>query len=1301
MKLRNRRMLSLLLAIVMVLTMMPFYPLEVRATATPTLDLGTPVRLSTTTYQLSNAVFGGSGVVDAGGGYFTVAVSNGSIAVVTPPGGIAEMTDGVKIGTIKTDQSTLTNRVFNFSSTNTYEDIQTVIRNLTFTQVSETPTVTVNVTPGTPLADGKTSVRTYKGRHFVYVATQSTMTFYDAVTTATNKNGHLVEPAANNPGEMLAIASMFKEFKSPFTAKPGWNFISFIGATKTYKPNWNISTGTTVRYVSTGYQTGLDSTTLPTKYMENGPYDHLTLLLNDGNTDIGYLGVSNVHGSGTYRDPGVIVEYNPGVISNIITATKVVPSVSGGGGIKSVTTAVYKSVTVSVFNGSSTITATPLNASTVMTVTYANGDPVTGLRAFDQNGNEITAGVNGWYPSNGSPIVFLPLLPGGTYKVAATSTFDAGAVTPRTTTETQSITLPIVGNNVAVGKDSGHPGQTTITVNPSSTLVKYAIADENGNVVSGWKTGTGSDLTFNNLNPGTRYQIVAIPAGTTDPLPTTGVSGTPVTTPVGPVAPVDAKNILRMPTSTAGSDLIQINNTAPAIQYALVDKSTGQYVDVHGNLSTEPVWISGNGSTLTFQPVDAAKTYQVLAQPIPAAGETSPMPTSGTDVLPYRTTKLSGGMMYEDTTYPTQAIITVAGVTGNVSQYTGKYVVNGVPVGVYPASVTIANPDKASLNATFTAIATLDDQGNVTFGLFTPTPGTPAGMSLTSDAKGTIIVHPSTAVSQVASDMVAAINTNTLDALKAAHDEFTALTPEEQLQISRTTVENISNAILKLLQASLKTSSAVSGVVDPSTTKNQLDNQMGMLLTSQDIAKVLNGQSLNVTLNLNATDVSTSTTQSVYDDKGLISTLIAPSASGIGSIYDINITKKVDVVDSSGAVTDAGTLQPVRVVPEPIKITLPVPTNLLGYKYFAIVRVHNGRAEFIPCSVNGTTVTFSSTKFSTYALVYSNQMIFADNLPGTGPSLPSTNDGGGGGFVGSTVTIDNGTGGKVTVDNNSATAGTKVTITVTPDAGYLLDKLTITDDKGNVINYTDNGNGTYTYIQPNGTVKIKAVFKVLDKAPALATDTGVFKLLNTKDHFAYLSGYEDGTFRSDTQVTRAEVAQMFYNLLKNQDINTSGMHFADVPGNAWYAKAVNTLASLGIINGYEDGTFAPNKAITRAEFTIIAVSFSNNTAGNKSFTDVSKTHWAYSSIATSAEYGWVNGYPDGTFEPDKTITRAESAAIVNRMLNRQPDKKAIDASTSIKVFKDLSSGYWAYYDIMETTNAHQYKKSNGMEIWVP
>ncbi|WP_405154552.1 S-layer homology domain-containing protein [Paenibacillus sp. FSL K6-0108] len=318
MKLKNRRMLSALLAIVMVLTMLPFYPSEVKAAATPTLDLGDPISVTETTYQLSNATFGSTGVVNAAGGYFTVEVNNGSIAVVTPPSGITELTNGITISGIVTDQSTPTSRVFNFSSSNTYEDIQDVIQNMTFTQVpGQTQRVTVNVTPGVPLADGKTSVRTYNGRHFAYVQRLSTMTFKDAVTIATNNNGHLVEPAPANPGEMFAIASMFKEFKNPFSGN--WNFLSFIGATKTYTPNWDTSIGTVTRYVSTGWQTGLESTT---NYVSNGDYDHLTLLLDTSNNKVGYLAVNNTHGgSSAWKDPGVIVEYNSGVITNI-TATK-------------------------------------------------------------------------------------------------------------------------------------------------------------------------------------------------------------------------------------------------------------------------------------------------------------------------------------------------------------------------------------------------------------------------------------------------------------------------------------------------------------------------------------------------------------------------------------------------------------------------------------------------------------------------------------------------------------------------------------------------------------------------------------------------------------------------------------------------------------------------------------------------------------------------------------------------------------------------------------------------------------------
>ncbi|KQO10669.1 S-layer homology domain-containing protein [Paenibacillus sp. Leaf72] len=592
MKLKNRSMLSFLMAIVMVLTTMPFYPLEARAADTPTFDLGTPVRLSESTYQLSNATFGG---LDEESGYFTVTVNNGTITVGTLSSGITELTNGINISGVITDESTPTNRVFNFSSGTTNEEIQAIIRNLTFTQNSgQTQSVTVNVAPGAPLNDGKTSVRTYNGRHFVYVARQNTMGFKDAVDIATNNHGHLVEPTADNPGEMFAIASMFKEFKSqsPWAGDGGiWHFLSFIGATKTQGPNWDTSVYSETRYVTNpNQQTGLEATLLP-----NGIPTHLTLMLDKDDTKIGYLPVNNTHGvTSQYKDPGVIVEYDSGVI-NVITATKDVASFSSG--IKSVTSAVY-----SVYNGSGTIIGTPLDVSTVMSVTDLDGNPVTGYKAYDQNGNEIMADSHGWYPSNGNPIVFQPLMPGGTYKVAASTTFNASTTTPGTVTETQSITLPTVNDNVAVGKDSVNPGKTTITVNPSSTLVKYAIADAQGNVVSDWKTGTGSDLTFYNLDPGTTYQIVTVPEDMIGEPPTTDLSGTRVTTPeysvmggtvsirgtaqIGQTLTADLSGINYTPDTTEDATMYQWYRDGVAIpgaesaSYALTEDDIGKAITV-------------------------------------------------------------------------------------------------------------------------------------------------------------------------------------------------------------------------------------------------------------------------------------------------------------------------------------------------------------------------------------------------------------------------------------------------------------------------------------------------------------------------------------------------------------------------------------------------------------------------------------------------------------------------------------------------------------------------------------------------
>lgn len=212
--------------------------------------------------------------------------------------------------------------------------------------------------------------------------------------------------------------------------------------------------------------------------------------------------------------------------------------------------------------------------------------------------------------------------------------------------------------------------------------------------------------------------------------------------------------------------------------------------------------------------------------------------------------------------------------------------------------------------------------------------------------------------------------------------------------------------------------------------------------------------------------------------------------------------------------------------------------------------------------------------------------------------------------------------------------------------------------------------------------------------------TGTSDLLNTEDHMAYLSGYDTGLFGPDNNMTRAEVAQMFYRLLleKNVPITVS---FTDVDADAWYSDAVSTLASMGIVAGVGDNQFDPERSITRAEFTAIAMRFADlDVNGNNIFSDVSANDWYYNQVVGSVKYGWITGYSDGTFRPNNMITRAEVTTIVNRMLGRAADKQYVDSHVDqLCVFPDVLSGHWAYYEIMEATNPHDYTQASGMEDW--
>ena len=306
--------------------------------------------------------------------------------------------------------------------------------------------------------------------------------------------------------------------------------------------------------------------------------------------------------------------------------------------------------------------------------------------------------------------------------------------------------------------------------------------------------------------------------------------------------------------------------------------------------------------------------------------------------------------------------------------------------------------------------------------------------------------------------------------------------------------------------------------------------------------------------------------------------------------------------------------------------------------------------------------------------------------------------GGGGGGSSSTkkyiITVTCGEGGEITPDGGSdneveVRKGNDQTFRISADNGYRIsDVLVDGESVGNV--------DKYTFEDVDEDHEIEAIFT---RRAADPSDSGTDRYLNTKDHVQYMTGYPDGSFGPGQNMTRAEAAQMFYALLLDQNVPHT-VSFSDVPADAWYAEAVNTLASLGMINGYPDGTFRPDAPITRAEFCVIALAFAYEPEDfDCDFRDVSTSDWFYDYVAQATSYGWISG-ADRSFRPNECITRAEVSVIVNNMLGRVADEDYIDRhEDELNTFPDVKPSHWAYYSIMETANSHDYTKNNGNENW--
>ena len=316
----------------------------------------------------------------------------------------------------------------------------------------------------------------------------------------------------------------------------------------------------------------------------------------------------------------------------------------------------------------------------------------------------------------------------------------------------------------------------------------------------------------------------------------------------------------------------------------------------------------------------------------------------------------------------------------------------------------------------------------------------------------------------------------------------------------------------------------------------------------------------------------------------------------------------------------------------------------------------------------------------------------------TGGGGGSSSGGGGGGWSSSYNTVNVKVTDKAgkTVNVSKSTGTDKVTLTL--PTGKTLD-----DDNWYTITVTDrNGKAKadYTVI-----LKDREKNEVTGK-----TDKDGIVILPAVEHKAYIVGYEDGTFQPDGDMTRAEVAAIFARMVSEEKgEKISGNHsFTDVSENAWYADYIGYLARYDIIKGYEDGTFRPDAPVTRAEFTAMTVRYydlfhkvkypSNTTK----YPDVNGSYWAVKDISFATSEKWLNGYADGSFKPDTNITRAEVVTVVNRMTGRTADKEYINDNLSVlNKFTDLKDNKaWFFYDVMEAANTHKTVTNSENEIWV-
>ena len=270
------------------------------------------------------------------------------------------------------------------------------------------------------------------------------------------------------------------------------------------------------------------------------------------------------------------------------------------------------------------------------------------------------------------------------------------------------------------------------------------------------------------------------------------------------------------------------------------------------------------------------------------------------------------------------------------------------------------------------------------------------------------------------------------------------------------------------------------------------------------------------------------------------------------------------------------------------------------------------------------------------------------------------------------------------------------------------DVVDISGSKIELVKLRKTANGIAFEVEPGGFSPFVLVWEniVIPDIPVTPAEP-VYEpnWLNTTDHFGYIIGYEDGTIRPDASITRAEVATIFFRLLTDEARDkfwTETNSYTDVAPTAWYNNAVSTLSRMGILGGYEDGSFRPNASITRAEFAKIAVSFFEyeDISAENIFTDVAAGSWYENFVAVAAKLGLIEGYAGNVYRPNESITRAEACTIINRTLGRAPDAEHLLPESQMNTWPDNRPGVWYYAQLQEATNSHEYKWSGDIEHWI-